>query len=382
MKKILVIAGEASGDRLAAHALRKAQELAHERDESLELYGIGGDECKKIGLKLLHTSDEMSVVGFAEVAKRYFFFRNVFNEIIALLDNEATRPDTLFLVDYPGFNLRVAKEAHKRGIRVVFYVSPQVWAWKAGRIKQIVLDVDELLVIFPFEEKIYKDTGMKAVHFVGHPLTELVEEEEKSFVSREEFAKQHHFDPQKKWLAIFPGSRQEEVARHAHTMYEAAIEFDIKNEYEKIVIRSSEIGDIAYPISSEIKAFRGSSAEIHQLMHHSSLGILKSGTTTLEAGLMQLPGVICYKTSFATYQIAKRFVTLANIGLVNIVLGKTLYPEFIQNDFTPTNIVNGLKDVASRKKEFTSSLSTLRQMLHSDGDRTPSERVASYLFQT
>ena len=381
MRKTLVIAGETSGDRLAAHALRKAQSLARERGDTLDLYGIGGEQCKQLGMRLLHSSDEMSVVGFWEVAKKYFFFRKVFNEIVALLDNPDTRPDTLFLVDYPGFNLRLAKEAKKRGIRVVFYVSPQVWAWKAGRIKQIVRDVDELLVIFPFEEKIYKEAGMTNVHFVGHPLVEFISEEEKSFLSKEEFAKKHHFDTAKKWLLIFPGSRREEVVRHADTMIAAATEFDPQNLFEIVVIRSSHIADNLYPVAFAIESFRGSSAEIHELIHHSDLGILKSGTTTLEAGLMQLPGVICYKTSTLTYRIAKRFMKLSNIGLVNIVLGKTLYPEYIQQQFTVANIVKGLKEVESRHSEFATSLSSLREKLHSDGDGTPSERVASYLLQ-
>jgi lipid-A-disaccharide synthase len=374
-KKILFIAGEASGDRLAAHALRAAKAIAAEKGIALELSGIGGKECEALGANLYHTDKEMSVIGFAEVVKRFSFFRRVFHEMTSLLDGE-TKPDVLFLIDYPGFNLRLAKEAKKRGIKVVYYVSPQVWAWKEGRIKSIIENTDELLVIFPFEEKLYKEKGHHHVAFVGHPLLELIEEEESSFIGKENFASNHGLDASKEWLVLMPGSREEEVARHLDTMLEGASHFDKGNSFEKIVVQAPSI---SLPKQNSYVLFNGSSSEIHALMSYSSLGILKSGTTTLEAGLMGLPGVIGYKTSTLTYRIAKGLIKLPYIGLINIILGKKLYPELIQHNLTPTNISDALHGVKQNREKFAEELRNLRSMLRSPSGST-AHRVAEELL--
>jgi lipid-A-disaccharide synthase len=379
-KKILVIAGEASGDRLAAHAIEKAMKLALEKGTTLDLYGIGGNDCEKLGMRLYHSDKEMSVVGFAEVLKRFGFFRTVFNEMLSILDSKESRPDTVFLIDYPGFNIRFAKEAKKRGIRIVYYVSPQVWAWKPGRIKSIVENTDEMLVIFPFEEELYKKAGHKNVRFVGHPLVELIESEEQAFMGKEAFAIQHGLEREKKWILIFPGSRQEEVSRHLAIMSEAAQTFDKDNAWEKVVVCSASIPkELFTKVGEGIKIFRGSSAEIHELMSYAELGILKSGTTTLEAGLMKLPGVICYRTSYVTYQLAKRFISLPYIGLINIVLGRKAYPELLQTEFQPEKIASSLLEVEQNRGKYRSLLSDLRDMLRS-GEVPTSEIVARQLL--
>lgn len=350
--------------------------MANERGMSLDIYGIGGSECSSLGAKLYYTDKDVSVIGFAEVVKRYFFFRRVFNTMVSLLDNSDTRPDVVFLIDYPGFNLRFAKQAKKRGIKVIYYVSPQVWAWKEGRIKSIIENTDELLVIFPFEEKLYKEKGHHNVKFVGHPLLELIEEEEKSFVGKETFAQKHGLNPNKDWLLIFPGSRTEEVSHHLSTMTAAADKFDSQNRYEKIIVKAS---GITLYVDRNTKVFDGSSKEIHELMSYGSLGILKSGTTTLEAGLMGLPGIICYKTSSLTYLIAKNLIKLPYIGLINIVLGKQLYPELIQHDFTPAKIAEGLHSVLANKNSFTQDLRNLRSLLRAPSGSTAG-RVANELL--
>lgn len=350
--------------------------MASERGETLDMYGIGGSECTALGVKLYYTDKDVSVIGFAEVVKRYLFFRKVFNTMVSLLDDPLTKPDVIFLVDYPGFNLRFAKEAKKRNIKVIYYVSPQVWAWKEGRIKSIIANTNELLVIFPFEEKLYKERGHHNVKFVGHPLLELVEEEEKSFIGKEAFAAKHGLGPKKEWLLVFPGSRAEEVSRHLSTMTAAARRFDIDNRYEKIVVKAS---GVTIHVDGDTKVFDGNSKEIHELMSYGSLGILKSGTTTLEAGLMGLPGVICYKTSSITYLIAKNLIKLPYIGLINIVLGKQLYPELIQHQFTSDAIAEELRSVLGNKAVFTEELRNLRSSLRAPSGST-AKRVANELL--
>ena len=178
----MLIAGEASGDRIASRAVRAGKMLAQERNESVSFFGIGGEECIAEGVECLHTAKEMSVVGFVEVARRFSFFRSVLMEMTRALDER--RPDALLLIDYPGFNIRLVREAKKRGIRVIYYVSPQVWAWHKSRIHELKHVVDEMLVIFPFEEKLYRDAGMKNAHFVGHPLVERIDEERRGWADR------------------------------------------------------------------------------------------------------------------------------------------------------------------------------------------------------
>ena len=378
--KILVVAGEASGDRLAARALSNAKEIAASHGDALDLFGIGGRECAKLGMNCLYTTDQMSVVGFLEVAKRYLFFNNVFKKMVSLLDSKDSRPDILFLIDYPGFNIRLAKEARKRGIRVVFYVSPQVWAWKASRVKDIVASVDDMLVIFPFEVDIYKQARLKNTYFVGHPLLEIIEQERNSFTSREEFANRFGLDANKKWLLVFPGSRKEEVSQHLLVMTKAAVDFCMKHDRQPIIIEAESVPSLNYDsiAKMQIQRFR-SAKDIHQLMHHGNLGILKSGTTTLEAALMGLPGVICYKTSGLTYLIAKRMITLKFIGLANIVLGKKLYPELIQSEFTANRIIESLEYVNEHSNSFTEDLKEVSDKLHAP-NASPSFRVAEILL--
>lgn len=374
----MVIAGEASGDRIAAPVLRTLREKAGERHLQLKLIGIGGDAAKAEGLECVVSAKEMSVVGFVEVLRRFRFFRKVFKQMVALLDSE--RPTALLLIDYPGFNIRLAKEAKKRGIRVVYYVSPQVWAWHASRIHELKRVVDEMLVLFPFEEKLYHDAGLANAHFVGHPLVEAIDRERMSFQTRAVFARAHGLDPQKCWLLVFSGSRTEEVRRLLPVMSQAAARFAEQHDMEAVLVQSPAIDEAHYNeyLRASVSCFRDVE-HTHELMCHADLGILKSGTTTLEAGLLGLPGVICYRTHPLTFAIGKRLVKLAYIGLVNIVLGHKLYPELLQKDVTVDAIVSELEQVVARDAEFKQALVGLEQTLRGGGH--PSERVAEALLR-
>ncbi len=380
-RRILIIAGEASGDRLAARVLHEAAAIAVDRSLTLDIYGIGGALCKAEGMHCYYDSKEMSVVGFQEVAKRYRFFKRVFNEMVALFDDPATRPDVLLLVDYPGFNIRLAAEAKKRKINVIYYVSPQVWAWKPSRVQKIVASVDRMLVIFPFEKEIYTNAGLDRTSFIGHPLVEIIDEEARQFLSREAFARKHDLDASKQWLPVFPGSRKEEVRRHLAIMVEAACELQAAQDLLPVVVESASLEPGIYEhLPSSVKRFR-SSSDIHQLLHYSNVGILKSGTTTLEAALCGLPGVICYRTSWLTYWMAKSLIKLKYIGLANIVLGKKLYPELIQAEMTPAAIVRAITDVLVNESSFRADLAHIRSLLQSD-EQSPSKKAAEFLLTT
>ncbi|HET6401384.1 MAG TPA: lipid-A-disaccharide synthase [Candidatus Kapabacteria bacterium] len=377
-KSILLIAGEASGDRIASRAIRAAKMLADERGENISFFGIAGDECAAEGAECLHSAREMSVVGFVEVARRFAFFRRVFREMVRAL--EERRPDAVLLIDYPGFNIRFAREAKRRGVRVIYYVSPQVWAWHRSRIYELKKVVDEMLVIFPFEEKLYRDAGLKNAHFIGHPLVERIEEEQAAYQSREAFAVRHNLATQKEWLLVFPGSRSEEVRRLLPVMSQAAAKFSAVHNMQPILVESASMEASYYDEyrRASIIRFRNSEAT-HELMFHAQLGVLKSGTTTLEAALLGLPGIICYRTHPLSFAIGKRVVKLPYIGLANIVLGKKLYPELLQNDVTVNKILDELNKVDGTRLEFQKSLQGLAETLRGPAPG-PSRRVAEILL--
>ncbi len=378
-RKILIIAGEPSGDRLAARVMQEGNILAASLGTNIEWYGIGGEQSKAQGLQCLYTTNEVSVVGFLEVAKRYLFFKRVFSEMVALLDTVATRPDVILLVDYPGFNIRFAAEAKKRNIEVIYYVSPQVWAWKPSRVKKIVNSVSRMLVIFPFEQDIYIKAGLANTEFVGHPLIEITIEEQTMFSSREAFALKYQLDPSKEWLLVFAGSRNEEVRRHLAIMTEAATALSSAIMVEPIVVESANVSEEYYRLLPKTVARFRNAEDVHQLMFHSQLGILKSGTTTLEAALLGLPGVICYKTSFPTYWMARMLLKLNYIGLANIVLGKMLYPEILQNAMTTEHIIQEILTINNNRAAFREQLMSIRSMLQSE-NASPSKKVAYYLL--
>jgi lipid-A-disaccharide synthase len=320
----------------------------------------------------------MSVVGFVEVARRFSFFRRVLREMTALLDTR--KPDVLLLVDYPGFNIRLAKEAKKRGIKVVYYVSPQVWAWHASRIDLLKTCVDEMLVVFPFEETLYHEHGAAQAHFVGHPLVERIEEERHAFRDREAFADAYDFNPSSQWLLVFSGSRSEEVRRLLPSMSIAATEFAAKHHMQAILVESQAIDAAHYDryLASQMVRFRDARAT-HELMSHATLGLLKSGTTTLEAALLGLPGVICYKTHPVSFAIGKRVVKLDYIGLANIVLGRKLYPELLQKEMTPVRMMAELDEVQRNRLQFIHELHGLADTLRGPAPG-PSRRVAEALL--
>jgi lipid-A-disaccharide synthase len=370
-RTILLVAGEASGDRIAARAIKAAKQLAGGRGETLNFMGVGGDECESEGMRCLYHARDMSVVGLIEVLRRASFFREALKRVTALMDPEHDEPDTVVLVDYPGFNMRIAREAKKRGIRVVWYVSPQVWAWHKSRLPELVKLVNEMLVIFPFEEKLYRDAGLANAHFIGHPLMEMIDEESHRYAAKKVFAKLHGFEPDLDWLLIFSGSRSEEVRRLLPTMSLAASQIAQKHNMQAILVESRSIESEYYSryLSSNVTRFRDHEAA-HELMHHARIGLLKSGTTTLEAALLGLPGVICYKTHPLTFAIGKRMVKLPFIGLANIVIGSKLYPELLQSECNVEAISREADRVLSREVPFREALEGLGEQLRSRGEVT------------
>ena len=327
-RRVMIIAGEASGD---AHGAGVVRELKH-IEPDIEIFGIGGDKMQKEGMKLIFHIREMSFMGFVEVIKHLPHIRTVEITLEQLL--KFKKPDVVVLIDYPGFNLRFARTVKKHGIKVVYYISPQVWAWKKGRVKKMKSLIDKMLVVFPFEVPIYEKENVP-VEFVGHPLME----EMNDLMTKEGFSKRFGLDPAKKFIAVIPGSRKQEIEKLFSLMVRSA-ELVAGNEKEVVVAMAPNLSQELYqqhlPPNGNVKFVQYAT---HEIMRYAEFAFVTSGTATLETACSGTPMVVVYKTSVLTYWIARLVVRIKNIALVNIVAGKTIVPEMVQHDATVERLV-------------------------------------------
>lgn len=326
---ICIIAGEASGDMHGASLVRALRK----RRPDLSFTGIGGDRMSEAGVRLVRHVREMAFLGFFEVLKHLPFIRRVLSEIRSLMDSR--HPIAVILIDYPGFNLKIAKEAKKRGIPVVYYISPQVWAWGKGRVKKIAKRVDRMIVIFDFEEAIYREAGMDVV-FVGHPLKDSV----RTAVSKSVFFRNAGLDPRKPLLGLLPGSRRQEVQNLLPEMIRAfkLMQADIPGLQAVVGIAPMLSDQVYTPYFSEAEEVRSVRFQAYEVMSYSDAALVASGTATLETALSGTPMVILYKMSAGSFFIGRLLVHMENIGLANIVAGRRIVPELLQRDVTAEKI--------------------------------------------
>ena len=330
MARILISAGEASGDIHAAAVTAAIKKI----DSSAEVFGMGGDALRNAGGEVLFDIKDHGVMGFVEVLKKLpdlFKLRDDFEKVM-----DERKPDCLITVDYPGFNMKLAKLAHDKGIPVVSYIAPSAWAWHKSRAKKVAKIVDKVACIFPFEYDVYKEAGAP-VEFVGHPLVDIVKprmtkEEAMAFAGKEEG---------KKLILLMPGSRLMEIEKMLPTLLEAAKL--IKKQLPEVGFVMPRAGTI--PVSLLEEKIQASDLEVkitegnnYDLFSVADLALATSGTVTLEAALCGLGSVIVYKTNPVTYFIAKLVVNIPHIGLPNIVAAKSVLPELKQNDFTPAKV--------------------------------------------
>ena len=329
-RRVMIVAGEASGDIFGADLVQKALLL----DSELHFFGIGGARMREAGVTILVNSAEMAVMGAVEVIKHFGFISSAFFKLKKILRKEP--PDLLILIDYPGFNLRLAKIAKKCGIPVLYYISPKVWAWKAGRIKTIAATVSHMAVIFPFEVPIYEQAGVP-VTFVGHPMIDLVD----VTIDRSAAATSFNLDPARTIVGLFPGSRRNEIERILPVIIAAAGK--LKERFPDIqfilplasTLHNEDITPLLAAAGLDVTISR---ARIHDMIRACDAIISVSGTVTLEIALVGTPMVIIYKLAPFTYQLAKRLVKVPNIGLCNIVAGETAVRELIQDRANPEEI--------------------------------------------
>ncbi len=328
-RKFLIIAGEASGD-LHGAALVKA---LREAEPEIELFGVGGERMKAEGFETLFHINQMAFLGFGEVVKHIPYILKVQKK---LLQEAVSRGiEAVVLIDYPGFNLNIAKKFKKLGIRVVYYIAPQIWAWGQKRVKKLKERTDMVLAVFPFEEKFFREKGV-SVNFVGNPLAERIANY--NFMPEDKFRDAFGLDQKKEILVVLPGSREHEVKLLLKPALDAAFGLSKKFGFQIVVgcadtIDKSFIEHI-YP-GGGYTIVKGHEFEIKKF---AEFGIVKSGTSTMESALLEMPMVIIYKTSSLTYQIGKRLIKIGNLGMVNIIAGETIAPEIIQDAVTGENI--------------------------------------------
>ncbi|HEX6333705.1 MAG TPA: lipid-A-disaccharide synthase [Flavisolibacter sp.] len=352
--KYYIIAGEASGDLHGSNLVRELKKA----DPGATIRCWGGDLMAQQGAVLVKHYRDLAFMGFAEVIKNLPTILK--NLKFCKADITSFAPDVLVLIDYPGFNIRMAAWAKEQGLRVVYYISPQVWAWKESRVKTIRKVVDKMLVILPFEEAFYKKHDYKVV-YVGHPLVQVVED----FLSHAKPRLKQH----KPIVAILPGSRRQEITKKLPLMLEASRHFPA---YQFIVARAPGLEESFYAQFLENYAGTATVAnQTYQLLSESSAALVTSGTATLETALFGVPQVVCYKGSAISFAIARRLVKIKYISLVNLIMDKPLVKELIQDDLTVENLVVELKRILEDREavpRMHQDYSSLHQLLRQGGN--------------
>ncbi|MCH8299828.1 MAG: lipid-A-disaccharide synthase [Candidatus Marinimicrobia bacterium] len=365
---LLIIAGELSGDVQGGKLVAAIKELSPD----IKVTGIGGDNMEAAGMELLHHIREMSFLGFSEVLKHLPFIRKIMNELTDWI--ETNRPETILLIDYPGFNLKLAARAKKLGCRVVYYISPQIWAWGGGRIKKIARFVDHMIVVFPFEEELYKSAGVK-VDFVGHPILEGLNSE----FTKEKFFEKHALKLDNSVVGLLPGSRAQEVENLYLPMLEA-VEL-MKREFPNLQFVTGVSPTLNEDLYKNIEAGLRveHSKATYDLMKHADLLFVASGTATLESACFGTPMIIVYKVSAISWLLGKMLIKLKNIGLVNIVAGKQIVPELLQSEVTAARLAAEGVSLLGDKTLMEETIKKLLMVKDSLGKMGASKRAAEII---
>jgi len=370
-KTVMIIAGEASGDMHGASLVQEMLKI----EPSLNFYGVGGNRLREAGVKLVANVSEMAVVGLTEVISKLGKFISVMNLLKKSLDD--VNPDLVILIDYAGFNLRLAKAVHKRGIKVFYYISPQVWASRKGRIREIKKYVNKMAVILPFEVDTYKQENFH-VDYVGHPLLDLVKTKYSRLEARAKFGLLEN----KTAVALLPGSRISEVEKLLPEMLRAGellakqipdIQFLLPLAD---TLEEKTIADILAGYTLKVNIISG---HTYDAISCTDLAIVASGTATLETALLGVPMIIIYKISALTYLIGKMIIKVKNIGIVNIIAGKTIVPELIQNEANGQRIAAEALSILTKteiKQKMIGELAEIRAKLGDTGAAIRAAKLA------
>jgi len=361
--KLYIIAGEASGDLHGSNLIRQLKA----KEESLSIRCWGGDMMAETGGEVVKHYRDLAFMGFAEVLMN---LRTILRNIdVCKKDILQFKPDAIILIDYPGFNLRIAKWAKHQGIKVFYYISPQIWAWKQNRVHQIKANVDRMFVVLPFEQDFYKKFDCD-VTFVGHPLLDVISDDHNSLDS---FREKHQLSS-RPLIALLPGSRKQEINVMLPIMLSVVSKF---SDYQFVIAgapgQTSEFYNtwhIQYP---ELKIVFG---ETYNLLRFAEAGLITSGTATLEAGLFKLPQVVCYKGNAISYEIAKRIIKVKYISLVNLILDREAVKELIQHELNTINLEKHLNIILTHKNPLSQIMMDYEELRTKLGGPGASERTA------
>jgi len=367
--RILVVAGETSGDIHTARLINQMKKLGQ-----FEFFGIGGDLMAKEGVDLLFHVNDMSFMGFFEVIKHLPFIKKVFTSILQSVKER--NPDIVILTDYPGFNLRLAKAVKKLNIPVIYFISPQVWAWGKRRIKKIVKNIDKMLVILPFEEDLYRQKNLDT-EFVGHPLKDAYE----GNFNKKDFLTSIDLDPAKPVLALLPGSRKQEVSKLLEPMLQSYnILKQTHPELQAVVAGAPHVPRDLYP-EQPGKSIKIIFNQTNAIINACDAVVVASGTATLECAIALKPMVVVYKLSTISYLIGKAVIKLDKIALVNIVAGKKIVPELIQNEATPRNIAEQAGKMLFDSERILTVKNELQNVSSLLGSEGASKRAAGSIIR-
>ena len=365
--KYYIIAGEASGDLHGSNLIKEIQKL----DDGANIRCWGGDKMQATGATLVKHYRDLAFMGFAEVIKNLPAIMKNFK--FCKEDIQNFNPDVVILIDYPGFNLRMAKWTNQNNFKTIFYISPQVWAWKESRVKSIKKYVDKMIVILPFEKQFYKNWNYE-VDYVGHPLVDVIEK----------FKRDHPEIPQStNIVALLPGSRKQEIAAKLPIMLEASTNF---SDYIFVVAKAPSVEDEFYtPFLSAYDNVKVIANQTYSLLMQAKAALVTSGTATLETALFGVPEIVCYKAGKVSYAIAKRLVKLKYICLVNLIMDKEVVKELIQSELTAENIIKELNHILfdTLKREMIKfDYHQLKKLLSENGNASANAAKIVYDFIT
>lgn len=367
--KYYLIAGEASGDLHGANLMRALAEI----DPQAQFRFWGGDRMEAVGGKLIKHYRDLAFMGFWEVVTN---LRTILRNIdLCKGDITAYQPDALIFIDYPGFNMRIAKWAKRQGIPTHYYISPQIWAWKENRIKAIRRDVDAMYVILPFEKDFYEGKHQYPVHFVGHPLLDAIAARRE--VSMEVFKRENGLD-ERPIIALLPGSRKQEIAKMLSVMLSVVGSY---HPYQFVIAGAPSLGYDFYRQFIREENVHFVSGKTYDLLSHAHAALVTSGTATLETALFRVPEVVCYRGNWISYQIAKRVISLKYISLVNLIMDAPVVTELIQGELNTRNLkveLDKLLDPAYRDK-LQRDYQALRERL---GNQGASRRTAQAIYDS
>jgi lipid-A-disaccharide synthase len=369
--RILLSCGEPSGDLYGSELVRQLRS----RVPGARVFGLGGDLLRGERAELLAHVRDLAVVGLFEVVAHIRRIRRIFHRLLEEVDRE--RPDVAVLIDYPDFNLRLAGELRRREVPVVYYVSPQVWAWRRGRLRSIRKTVSHMLVIFPFEERLYREAGVR-VTFVGHPLVDLV----RPAADRTAFLQGLGLDPRRPVVALLPGSRPQEVRHNLPPLAGAVQGMARRDSRLQFLLALAPTLD-PHELTARLKdrPVRAVAGATHAVLGAASLALVASGTATVEAALLGTPLVVVYRLSPLTYAIGRPFVRVPHYAMVNLIAGRRIVPEMIQHDFTGERVAAeacGLLEDEGRLRRMREDLAEVRRLL---GDPGASERAAGAVLE-